>query len=73
MTDTERYLGGEGRGQNHIYTIEANSEKIQWNLSNLDTNGTEESVHISEVSFFKSHVRTVLGERKGLVGVLISV
>ena len=26
---------------------------VQWNLYNPDTNGTEESVHISEVSLFR--------------------
>ena len=36
---------------------------IQGNPSNHDTNGTEESVHISEVTGVKLHARTVLVER----------
>ena len=45
---------------------------MQWNSSNPDTNGTEESVHISEVSLFQGekksllkrcpHFKNVLGE-----------
>ena len=35
--------------------------------SNPDTNGTEEHVHISEVSLFQLLARTVLGERKGVL------
>ena len=31
-------------------------------ISNPDTNGTEESVHISEVSLFQRYTGTVLGE-----------
>ena len=39
---------------------------IQRNSSNPDTNGAEESVHISEVSLLQGYARTVLlGERKG--------
>ena len=42
---------------------------IQWNPSNPDTNWSEESVHVSEVSFLsgvKLNARTVLGKRKGV-------
>ena len=49
-----------------IYQLYAPVCIMQWNPSNLDTNGTEESVRISEVSLFhgKLHARTVLGERE---------
>ena len=32
---------------------------VQWNLSNPDTNGAEESVIVSEVSSFQRHARVV--------------
>ena len=43
---------------------------VQWNLSNLDTNGTEESVFVSEVSSFqklKCMARVVVGAGKGVL------
>ena len=36
-------------------------------LSNLDTNGAEESVIVSEVSSFQRHARVVLGVGKGVL------
>ena len=40
-------------------------------MENQDTNGTEESVYISEVSLFQGfvelHARTVIGKRKGVL------
>ena len=39
---------------------------IQWNLSNRDTNGAEESVVVSEVSSLM-HARVVLGVGKGVL------
>ena len=52
-------------------------KSLQWNFSNLDTNGAEESVLFSEVL----HARVVLGVGKGVLlerclqfrGVLIEV
>ena len=45
---------------------------IQWNLSNLDTNGAGESVIVSEVrgvliSEVEMHARVVLGVGKGVL------
>ena len=43
---------------------------VQWNLSNPDTNGAEESVIVSEVSSFqrlKMHARMVLWVEKGVL------
>ena len=43
---------------------------VQWNLSNPDTNGAEESVLFREVSSFqrlKMHARVVLGVGKGVL------
>ena len=39
---------------------------VQWNLSNPDTNGAEESVIVSEVSSFQrlQHARVVFGAGK---------
>ena len=48
----------------YIYTF------LKWDLSNLDTNGAEESVVVSEVSSFqrlKTHARVVLGMGKGVL------
>ena len=50
---------------------------LEWNLSNPDTNGAEESVVVSEVSSFQVEMqaRVVLGVGKGVLfrGVLSSV
>ena len=39
---------------------------LQWNSSNPDTSGTEQSVQISEMSLFLGllHARTILGKEK---------
>ena len=34
--------------------------KVQWNLSNMDSNGAEESAMVSEVSEVEMHARVVL-------------
>ena len=45
---------------------------VQWNLSNLDTSGAEESVIVSEVSSFEMHARVVLGVGKGVLSAGVS-
>ena len=40
---------------------------VQWNTSNLDTIGPEESVLISEVSLFQEYTNMVLGEEESVL------
>ena len=37
----------------YVHSVDTNRFKIQWNPSNVDTNGVEESVLYREVSLFK--------------------
>ena len=53
-----------------VYPSGFNGECVQWNLSNPDTNGAEESVIVSEVSSISEvemHARVVLGVGKGVL------
>ena len=47
-----------------LYNVEEQELSIQWNLSNPDTNGAEESVIVSEVSSFQRLQEWYLGWEK---------